>query len=125
MTEEMKKNLQTTQRRMMRMIIQTNRKFPKGPAGAHAANAEEVADDEPHDPEYEQPEEDTTEINPQDPSEQEERKQDADDRVPQGELEDALESWVEQPTRQTTCWLQMEPRRGSSDTAGFFGNKQE
>ena len=65
MTEDMKKKLQTIQWRMMRMIMQTKRKSGKRPAAAHAANVEEVADDEPHDADYE-PEEDTTEISPQD-----------------------------------------------------------
>ena len=42
-TEEMKKELQTTQRRMMRMIIQTNRKTGKCPVAAHAASVDDIA----------------------------------------------------------------------------------
>ena len=48
MTEEMRKNLQTTQRRMMRMIIQANRKSGPCPAAAHAANVDKIAYDERH-----------------------------------------------------------------------------
>ena len=54
---------------------------------------------EPHDPDSEL-EEDTTEANP-DPNEQEETSQDADtnppsfDSVPQDDLEDELEPWVD------------------------------
>ena len=50
MTEEIQKNLQTTQRRMMRMIIQTKRITGKGHADAHAASGEDTAGVEPHDP---------------------------------------------------------------------------
>ena len=48
---EMKKRLQTTQRRrIMRMITQTKRTSKNRSAVAHAANVDQVADDEPFDP---------------------------------------------------------------------------
>ena len=72
MTEEMKKKLQTTERRMM-MIIQTERKAGTCPAAAHAASV----DVELHDPNME-PEDDTTEQNRQDLNEHEESSHDAD-----------------------------------------------
>ena len=50
MTEEIEKKLQTTQRRMMRMIIQTKRKTGKRHAAPHAVNVGDTADVGPHDP---------------------------------------------------------------------------
>ena len=106
MTEEMKKKLQTTQRRTMRMIIQTQRKTKtKSPAATHATDVDEVAEDEPHNPDCEQ-EEDTTEARPQDTNKQEENNQDADsnpsfDSVPRDELEDELKLWVDYMLRAT------------------------
>ena len=44
MAEEMKKKLQTTQRRMMRMIIQTKRQAGKSCAAARAASVDVTAD---------------------------------------------------------------------------------
>ena len=71
MTEETKKNLQTTQRRVLRMIIQTERKIhQKSTAAAKAANVEVDVDDERQDPNSE-PEDDTTKSIPQDIKEQE------------------------------------------------------
>ena len=66
MTEEMKNEIQTKHRRL------SGRKenLPKCTVAAHAANVDDVADDEPHDPDSE-PEEDTTEANLQDPNKQE------------------------------------------------------
>ena len=52
MTAEMKKKLQTTQRRMMRLIMQTKRHTGINCAVAHAASV--TADVEPHDPDSEQ-----------------------------------------------------------------------
>ena len=46
----MKKKLQTTQRLMLRMIIQTKRQTEKGIAAAHDGNVHDVTDDEPQDP---------------------------------------------------------------------------
>ena len=66
MAEEMRKKLQTTQRRMMRMIIQTKRKPGKCRAASHAASVDDIADDELHDPDSES-ENETTEPNPKDP----------------------------------------------------------
>ena len=99
------KKLQSTQRRMMRMIVQTNRKTKKHPAAAHAESVDEVAEDEPHDPDCKM-KEDTTEANPQDPNEQEESDRDADsnpsfDRMQQDELEDVQETWVDNMVRAT------------------------
>ena len=53
--------------------------------------------------------------------EQEESRHDADsnpsfDNVPNDDIDDELEPCAEQRTRQTTCWQQMESRRGSADT---------
>ena len=76
MTEEMKKKLQTTQRRMMRMIMLTTRKSGKRLAAAHAAYVDEIADGELHDPDSE-PENDTTDANPQDLNEQEQSSHDS------------------------------------------------
>ena len=42
--KNMKNKFQTTQRRMMRMIIQTKRKTGKGHAAAHAASVDDTAD---------------------------------------------------------------------------------
>ena len=107
MTEEMKNKLQTTQRRMLRMTMQTKRKAKQGVAAAHAANVDDIADDEAHDPESE-PEADTTEANLQDSSEQEEGSYDADcnpslNSVPQHDetTEDELEPCVEYVVRTT------------------------
>ena len=119
MKEEMKKKLQTSQRRMMRMILQTNRKSGKCHAVAQDANAGDAADDEPH--------EGTTEANPQDPNDSKESNQDTDcnprhlpslKSVPHEDeaTEDEPEPWSAQPMRHTTCWKQMRSRRGSSDT---------
>ena len=69
MTKEMKKKLQTTQRRMMRMITQTNRKTGTGHAAAHAASVDDTADVELHDPDSE-PVDHTTEHDNQDFNEQ-------------------------------------------------------
>ena len=70
MTEEMKKKLQTTQRRTMRMIIQTNRKNTgTGHAAAHSASVDDTADVELHDPDSE-PVDHTTEHDKQDLNEQ-------------------------------------------------------
>ena len=53
MTEEMKRKLQTTQLRMMRIIIQTQRKTCKGNAAARAVIVDDAANVEPHDPDSE------------------------------------------------------------------------
>ena len=53
MTEEMKK-LQTTRRRMMRMIIQTKRQTGEAHAAAHATSVDDNADVEPRDLDSEQ-----------------------------------------------------------------------
>ena len=76
MTEEMKKKLQTAQRWMMRMIMQTNRKTGEGHAVAHAASVDDTANFEPHDPDSELVD-DTTEHNNQDLKEHEESSHDA------------------------------------------------
>ena len=67
MTEEIKKNLRRTQRRMMRMVTQTKRKSQNNSAAAHSANVDEAVDDEPRDTEIVS-EEGTSKANPQDPS---------------------------------------------------------
>ena len=95
MTEEMKK-LQTTQRRMMRMIIQTERKTGTGHAVAHAASVDTGV--EPHDPDSE-PLDDTTEHNNQDLDEHEESSHDADsnpcfDESSEDNPADEQEPWV-------------------------------
>ena len=59
-TDEMKKKLETTQRRMMRMIIQTKTSTGKCPAAAHAASVDNTAHAEHHDPHSER-EDDATE----------------------------------------------------------------
>ena len=63
MTEEMKK-LQTTKRRMMRMIVRTQRKSRTCSAAAHAAHLDGVADDEPHHPDSELEEDDRCQLTP-------------------------------------------------------------
>ena len=93
MTEEMKEKLQTTQRRMMRMITQTK----NNSAAAHSVNVDEAVDDEPRDTESVS-EEGTSEANPQDPLEKDESNQDADSKsifrqVPLGHSEHELEPW--------------------------------
>ena len=93
----MKKNLDTTRGRMMRMILQTKRKSSKASTAAHTVNVDEAVDDELHDPGSE-PEEDTTDALQQDPNEQEDSNQDADinpsvDIVPQDDLDNELEPW--------------------------------
>ena len=73
MTEDMKKKtLQTTHRRIMRMIIQTKEKIRKCFAVAHAASVDEITDGALVD--------DTTEHNNQDPNEHEESSHDADSK---------------------------------------------
>ena len=64
---EVKKKLQTTQRRMMRMIIQTKRQAGTSYAAAQAASAsvDVTADAKPHDP-YSEQGNDRTEHNDQD-----------------------------------------------------------
>ena len=80
-------------------------KIRKSPAAAHAANVDEVADNEPHDTDIE-PEDDTTEANPSDFNEQEESSHDADshpcfDEVSEDNPEDELEPCVDYITRAT------------------------
>ena len=77
MTEEMKKKLQTKQRRMMRMITKTERKTGKCLPAAHAESVDDTPNSETHDPDSELKTE-TTEPNSQDPNEQEESCDDAD-----------------------------------------------
>ena len=72
------------------MTVQTKRESKTGSPAENAANAGEIADDEPHDPDSESSK---TRPNPQDFSEQEESSHDA-DSVPQDDLEDELEPWV-------------------------------
>ena len=69
MTEEVRKKLQTTQRRMMRTIMQTKRKTGEGHAAAHAASVDDTADVELRDPDSE-PVDHTTEHDNQDLNEQ-------------------------------------------------------
>ena len=73
----MKKKLQTTQRRMMRIITQTKRGTGKGHAASLAASVEDTADVKLHDPDSE-PVDDTTEHNNQNFNEHEESSHDAD-----------------------------------------------
>ena len=131
MTEDVKKKLQTTQRRMLRMIVQTERKAQKGTAAAHAANLDDV---ESHLP-VSEPDEDTTEGNVQDSNEQEESSHDADsnpsfnslpqdDETTEDELEPWVDKWCAQATRQTAL-PQPRSRRGSSDRAERSGSKPE
>ena len=106
MTEDMKQKLRTTQRRMMRMIIQTKRhKQSKSCAAAHAASVDVTADVEPHDPDSEQGD-DTSEHNNQDLNEHAESSHDADsnrclDEISEDSPEDELEPWVDYITRAT------------------------
>ena len=95
----------TTQRRMMRMIIQTKRKTGEGRAAVRAASVDDTADVEPHDPDSE-PVEDTTEHNNQDLNEHAESSHDADsnpcfDEITEDNPEDELEPWVDYITRAT------------------------
>ena len=103
MTAEMKKKLQTTQRRMMRMIKQTERKTGKCHPAAHAASVDDTADGEPHHSDSEAVE-DTIEHNQQDLHEHEESSHDADsntcfDEISEDDPEDELEPWVGYITR--------------------------
>ena len=52
-TEEMKRKLQTTQQRMMTIIILTKRKTGTVHAAAHAAGVNDTVDVEVHDPDSE------------------------------------------------------------------------
>ena len=79
MTEEMKK-LQTTQRRMMRMMIQTKRQTGKNCPVAQAASVDVTADVEPPDPDSEQGD-DTTEHSNHDLNEHEESSHDTDSNL--------------------------------------------
>ena len=99
MTKEMKKKLQTTQRRMVRIVIQTKRQTGKCAAAAHAAGVEDTADVETHDPDSEQGD-DTTQHNNQDLNEHEGSSHDADsdpciDEIPEDNPDDDLEPWVD------------------------------
>ena len=124
--DRLKKKLRTTQRRMVRMIIQTKTQAGKSCAGREAASVDVTADAEPHDPNSEQGN-DTTEHNNQDPKEHEESSHDADsnrcfDKIPEDSPQDELEPWVdyikrEHHTKRTTCQQQTEPRRGFSGSA--------
>ena len=113
MTEDMK--LQTTQRRIMRMIIQTQRNSKQCSAAAHAANVDE-----------DQKKARLRPTRKKDPHEQQESSQDADspfvDSVPQDDQEDELEPWVDYTVRATheahdlltataiTSWILMQCR---------------
>ena len=91
---------QTTQRRMMRMIVQTERQVDTSYAAVQITSASDVtADAEPHDP-YSEQGDDTTEHNNQDLNDQEESSHDADsnpcfDEIPEANPEDELEPWVD------------------------------
>ena len=103
MTAEMKKKLQTTQRRMMRMIKQTKRKTGKCHPAAHAASVDDTADGELHHSDSEAVE-DTIGHNQQDLHEHEESSHDADsntcfDEISEDDPEDELEPWVGYITR--------------------------
>ena len=100
MTEELKKKLQTSQRRMMRMIIQAKRQVGRSYAAAQFASetVDVTTDAELHDP-ISEPEDDTTEHNHQDPNEHEESSHDADsnswfDEIPKDNPEDELDRTV-------------------------------
>ena len=91
MTEEMKKKLQTTQRRMMRIIIQTLRNTCKSHIELHDPNSAPVDD---------------TECDIQDLNQHEESSHDADnnpcfDEIPEDNPEDELEPWVDYNMRGT------------------------
>ena len=99
MTEDVKKKkkLQTTQRRIVRMIIQTKRQAGTSCAVAQAASAsvDVIADAELHVPFSEQGD-DMTEHNNQEPNEHEESSHDADsnpcfDEIPDDNPEDELQ----------------------------------
>ena len=69
MTEEMKKKLQTMQRRiMMKKLMQTMRKTSGGHATAHAASVEDTSDVETHDPDSEPVEHNNQDLNKHDES---------------------------------------------------------
>ena len=92
--------LQTAQRRMIRVIIQTNRYRGKGHAVAHSASVDDIADGEHHDPDSERVDATTQHHNP-DPNEHEESSHDADsnpwfDESSEDYPEDKLERWVRQ-----------------------------
>ena len=133
MTEEIKKNLRRTQRRMMRMVTQTKRNSQNNSAAAHSANVDEAVDDEPRDTEIVS-EEGTSKANPQDPIEQDESNQDADSNsifLPNNtgpfRIQIVAMRWHTScvaPTPQTTCW-QMGFSHGFSGRAGCIGSKQE
>lgn len=121
--EEMKKKLQTTQRRMMRMMIQTKRQTGKSHEAARAASVDATNDDVRHEPDSDKGD-DTTEHNNQDLDEHEESSPDTDsspcfDDTSEDDPEDELGAWVDfnnesSAQKRTTCKQQAESRRGSS-----------
>ena len=125
MTEEMMQKLQTTQLRMMRMIIQTKRKTGEAHTAAHAASVDVTADVEPHDLDSEQGD-DTTEHNKQDLNEHEESRDDVDSRVApttsqQRIQKTSLEPWVGRlasSKRNHVLDPQAAPTRGTERTGG-------
>ena len=130
LTEEMMKKLQITQRQMMRRIIQTNRKSGKRPAAAHAASVDDVADDD--DSELDDDTTDPTPLTPPPSKKKVATTQTATPSSTKFQTTSQKTNWnqgsttqCEQRTKPMICRKQMAARRGSSDRAGYTGNRQE